>query len=258
MTLPTAFLNDPSLGGYIRRSLGIHSLVIAILLIVSLIQNYGNRPARTRLNLIKASVKVDVVGMPKLTFQELKALEKIAQQERAQSAAKERSKALAIKARERKSFREMLKKISQKKIATDDQAIRKKNKKAQKLSTSERRKLQNLVLAGNKVSRGSALTGELGNEAQAGLAEYMASLPDKVRPHWRLPSFLKEVELRCRIRIFLRADGTLIKAEILEGSGEAEYDRRAIEAVQATKFPPLDQAYHKAALDGRIVLGFPL
>ena len=254
------FLSDRTLKGYIHRSLGIHLLVILVLAIFSFFYNSSPRKRPYNLNLIKSSVRVDVVGMPKLTFQELKALEKIAAKDRSQGKDTRPSESVSPK-REEQSFQDMLKQISQKKLASDKQAkqnVKSKNKSRRKLSREARRKLQNLVLAGNKVSQGSAFTGDVSDEAIQGLAAYMALLPEKVRPHWRLPSYLKEAELRCRVRIFLDDRGKLLKSEILESSGEDEYDLRALEAVQATTFPPPEPLYQKQAREGSIVLGFPL
>ncbi len=257
MITANSFFTDRTLKGYIQRSLGIHLLIILVLTIFSFIYSSSSRKRPYNLNLIKSSVRVDVVGMPKLTFQELKALEKIAAKDRSQSESAKPSESMSPK-REEQSFQKMLKKISQKKLVSDKKKAESKGKSNKKLSQTARKKLQNLVLAGNKVSRGSAFTGDVSDKAIEGLAVYMASLPEKVRPHWRLPSYLKETELRCRVRIFLDDRGKLLKAEILESSGEEEYDQRALEAVQATTFPPPEPLYHKQALQGSIVLGFPL
>ena len=88
---------------------------------------------------------------------------------------------------------------------------------------------------------------------------YASRLPDLVRPHWRLPSFLMDKNLKCRIRVWLNLNGEVTRTEVYQSSGEAEYDQRAVEAVKSTSpFPKLSEDYVKRALNGDILLGFPL
>ncbi len=257
--METGFRIRP-LTSYLKRSFGVHLSLIFLMAFWSFF--WGRHLIKRKaynLNLIKASVKVDVVAMPKLTFRELRTLEKSVgtpQGERArQEVLNEAAKAgTFIKTKKKLSFQEMMKRMARKK--TKGELGDKSSGKI--LSRAAQKKLRNLVLAGNKVSEGTNFTGTVSDKATKGLAIYMSSLPEKVRPHWRLPSFLKEKGLRCRIRVFLDPRGNLIKTQIIERSGEPEYDKRALEAIKATKFPPLDLAYQSEGSRGAIVLGFPL
>jgi TonB family protein len=50
-----------------------------------------------------------------------------------------------------------------------------------------------------------------------------------------------------------------VRSEILESSGEPEYDKRALRAINATKdFPPVPETIVGRVMQGDIVLGFPL
>ena len=83
-------------------------------------------------------------------------------------------------------------------------------------------------------------------------------MPEAVKPYWKLPSYLSTQELKARVRVYIRADGSLIKAELYESSGVSEYDQRAMEAVRQAKFSPLPEGYSSRGINGEIVLGFPL
>jgi TonB family protein len=71
-------------------------------------------------------------------------------------------------------------------------------------------------------------------------------------------SFLLDKKLKCRIRIWIAMNGSVTRAEIYEPSGDNEYDQRALDAVRATSFPPLSAEFGRRAINGDILLGFPL
>ncbi len=115
------------------------------------------------------------------------------------------------------------------------------------------------MIQGNKISEGVSLTGSGASASNGEFERYVDSLPNFIRPHWRLPSYLLGKELRCRIRVYISEDGRLLRAIIHESSGEEEYDNKAIEAVKsASPFPGLGKEYAKRGVDGEILLGFPL
>ena len=115
-----------------------------------------------------------------------------------------------------------------------------------------------MILAGNKLSSGTAFTGELSSGQLTQLRRYMESLPRFVRPHWVLPSYLKEQELRCRIRVFIGKGGKLLKTKIVESSGDVEYDSYALRAIARAELPSPDESLAKELVSGVVILGFPL
>ena len=87
----------------------------------------------------------------------------------------------------------------------------------------------------------------------------LPGFPDWVRPNWNLPGYLIGRELQCRIRIFISATGELIKVEIMDSSGEDEYDQKAIAAIESSApFSPPPEPVVAKVVKGNIVLGFPL
>ena len=88
---------------------------------------------------------------------------------------------------------------------------------------------------------------------------YIEQLPVHVRPYWKLPSYLMNKNLKCRVRIFLTRKGRLIKIELFESSGSLEYDKRALAAVKRSDpFPSLPSEIQELGVNGSILLGFPL
>lgn len=272
---------------YLRNSFAIHLAIVALSLITGKVAfNISENLKEKNLELVEASVRVDMVAMPKHTLKELqnlssgteeakkeegpsaeevaneKALKEAEEKALADAKAQEAEELALLEAKKQKEekkkqdFKEMLKKLSEKKIDAKDSAVAKTEKGLYgKQSTA----LKELVLAGNKVSQGVSIYGSGNTQNMTAFQVYIAKLPEFVRPHWRLPSFLLNKGLKCRVRVWLNLDGTLKRAEIYQSSGDNEYDHRAIQAVErAAPFPKLSEEYGARALNGDILLGFPL
>lgn len=281
---------------YLRNSFLVHFSIVALSLITGKVAlNLSENLKEKNLELVQASVRVDMVAMPKHTLKELQNLSSGTEEAKkeegptpeeiaADKAAKEaEEKALAdaeakaqeaeelalleakkekelkeakLQEKKKQDFKEMLKKLSTKKIDSNDKNVAKTEKG---LYGKESSALKELVLAGNKVSQGVSIYGSGNAENMTAFQVYIAKLPEYVRPHWRLPSFLLQKGLKCRVRVWLNLDGTLKRAEIYQSSGDNEYDHRAIQAVErAAPFPKLSEEYGARAQNGDILLGFPL
>lgn len=221
--------------------------------------------------IIRSSVRVDVVGMPKFTVQELKEMEKQAVElPKETQAVKSPDKVEATKETE-----DVIKKDD---LVIQEQGKEKEKKKANFLSTlsdyakvkvnkdtkkgkkdgAANENLKALALEGNRISQGSALTGDYSDEANSEFGAYVQKLPGTIRPYWNLPSYLKDKDLKCRIKIYLSATGSLLKLDLAESSGNSEYDERAIRAVRSTNFPAPSEAVAPRLTSSGIILGFPL
>jgi colicin import membrane protein len=232
--------------------------------VMGLFQNNDN------VEIIRSSVRVDVVGMPKLTVQELKQLQNEVKEEasspeadksQAASRPKEESEDI-IKANDlviqekgesnkKSSFQNLLNNYSSKKVAA------KENRAASTKGNSKN--LDELILEGNRLSKGGALVGDFSDGESSEFSQYVQGIPDIIRPFWNLPSYLKEKGLKCRIRVYIAATGKLLKVEVFESSGALEYDSRAEKAVRdASPFPAPSVAVGARLTKSGIILGFPL
>ncbi len=220
--------------------------------------------------IIRSSVRVDVVGMPKFTIQELKEMareasptipekvegkkEETVVKDEKEDVIKKDDLVIEEQGKEKKkaSFLNMLTDYSNKKVAPKEQKIGTKDGKAKK-------NLDSLILEGNRLSQGSALTGDYTDQQNSEFGAYVQALPDKIRQFWKLPSYLLDKNLRCRIKIYLAASGQLLKLELMESSGTPEFDSRAERAIRdAAPYPTPSEAVATRLTSSGIILGFPL
>ena len=217
--------------------------------------------------IIRASVRVDVVGMPKFTVKELKVMqaEPVAKPEPESQGAKEETVVkneaqdvikkddLVIKEKgdeKKSSFLNLISNYSNKKVSA------KEKKRGDKTGSKN---LDSLIIEGNRLSKGSALVGEYTDEQNSEFSSYVQGLPELVRSQWKLPSYLKDQNLKCRIAVYLSSLGQVLKTELIESSGQGEFDSRAEKAIRdASPFPkPTAQVAPRLASSG-IILRFPL
>jgi TonB family protein len=235
------------------------------------------------MELVQASVRVDMVAMPKYTLNELKNISSGVEEAKkeeptptAEPVKKEEPKPEPVKEepkpepkvvekevtpsfeevskQKRENFLSKLKQIGNKKIKSEG------NVKAEKGLYGEKNSaLKDLVLSGNKLSKGVQIYGD-GNAAEmTAFQAYAARLPDIVRPRWRLPDFLINKKLKCRVRVWLAPNGEVTRAEVYQSSGEPDFDQRAVNAIKdSSPFPRLSEEFSKRGQNGDILLGFPL
>lgn len=217
--------------------------------------------------IIRSSVRIDVVGMPKFTIQELKKMEAQPIIEKVPEVAKgvkEETKTetedvikkddLVIQEQGKKktSFLNILNDYSSKKVTATK--VEKKGTKSGEGSKN----LDSLIIEGNRLSKGSALVGDYTDAQNSEFSAYVQNLPGVIRPFWKLPDFLMNKDLRCRIKIYLSPTGALLKLELQESSGEPEFDARAQAAIKNASFPKPSEEVGARLTNSGIILGFPL
>lgn len=230
------------------RSLGLHFVIMILIWIAGKSFNFFGVGEKVSFMVVEKSIRVDVVAMPTQTLAELKNIDisttVIAEEKKSipVQAPPEESDYLKIK----KNFLSTLKDLGKRSVGA--------KKREESANPS---KLQGLILAGNRLSQGSSIQGK--DSGSSDTSTYLTSLPEQIKPHWRLPSYLKDRDLQCRVRIFLTSTGELIKSEVYESSGIPEYDDKALKAVRgASPFGPVPKEIAERALRGEILLGFPL
>ena len=261
---------SPSLKHYVRKSLCIHSGLLLTVVLFSLVTGFFSKKQRqANILLVKSSVRVDVVAMPRMTLKELKNIEvdirgvgeKKAVPDSSTPPVPQKSDGAEFKVEKKEiKFKDMLKKYSgRKRVEKAQKIVKNKHKAASSLNTLGSKKLKKLILAGNRLAKGNTLTGEGGAEIQGQFQEYASRFPDWVRPHWNLPGYLMNKNFQCRIRVFVSATGELIKVKVVDSSNEDEYDQKAIAAIEnASPFPPPPDSIRARVIKGDIILGFPL
>jgi len=243
--------SQDSLVPYARKSFFIHFFIALFVIFTPRILEL-NRPT-PKITKIVSAIRVDLVGMPTHTIQELKKLS-------AQAAASRKEKLKTsdkglkyLKKGKAKSLKDLLKGEASKDLSV--KATKgKKGKKKGKLN----KELGGLILQGNKVSKGWAIVGDTREMVLDEFGKYVAGLPDHVRPNWKLPAYLMKKNLNCRVQIYIGPKGELKKAKLFKSSGNREYDRKALEAVRETSFPVPSDTVKQKVERGQVLLGFPL
>lgn len=272
---------------YLGRSMLFHVAILALSFIGGKVAYESTKLIRQRnMELVQASVRVDMVAMPKYTLNELKntssGVEEAKPQEptpvetKVEELSKEEAKVeekvapkeevnveketapvfekAETKKAKRKDFLSKLKQIGNKKVKSA--GIQKEDKGLLGAKTTQ---LKQLVLAGNKLSKGVQIFGDNRAGDMTAFQAYAAKIPEYVRPKWKLPSFLIDKKLKCRVRVWIALSGEVFRTEVYETSGDKEFDQRAIEAIQAASpLPRQTQEFAQRGIDGDIVLGFPL
>jgi colicin import membrane protein len=216
--------------------------------------------------IIHSSVRVDVVGMPKFTVQELKKMqaEPVAEnvpevakgavvetKTETEDVIKKDDLVIEEKVKKKSSFLNMINDYSSKKVTA--KVVEKGTK-----TGSGNKNLESLIVEGNRLSKGSALVGDYTDEQNSEFSAYVQNIPGVIRPFWKLPGFLLDKNLRCRIKIYLSPAGQLLKLEMLESSGVPEFDARAEKAIRDASFPKPQDDVGKRLTSSGIILGFPL
>ncbi len=255
-------LNRPTdkLNEYLVKALALHLIILFLAYIGNAIFDmnlFQTRKPEIKLNIVQEAVRVDIVGLPKHTLQELKKMNlqetPPVVQEETKSEINETSKIEFKKKANKVNLSNLLNNLSKKNVV---KKIKKQKKKENLIDDKE---LNNLILEGNKVSKGSSTHGDVSKAVQEKFIQYIQGLPDKVRPFWKLPSYLLNQDLTCRVRVFVSSSGQVLKTEVFESSGEVEYDKKAQEAVlKASPFPRPAPEILSSVTTGNIILGFPL
>lgn len=245
-------------------SLGVHAALLALAFLGG--EAISKMFRSNDVEIIRSSVRVDVVGMPKFTVQELKKMEaqpivqKVPEETKG---AKEETKAetpdvikkddlvVQEEGKKKTNFLNILNDYSSKKVTA-------KSEKKGTTSGTATKNFDSLIIEGNRLSKGSALVGDYTDEQNSEFSAYVQSLPGIIRPYWKLPDWLLKKDIRCRIKIYLAPTGSVLKLEVQESSGEPEFDARAQAAIRNATFPKPSEEVGARLTHSGIILGFPL
>lgn len=249
---------------YLVFAFGAHVAIILMLLLFQWIGEFNifENSKQAKINIIQSSVRVDVVGMPKFTVQELKKM-KVAPINTIEKVGKNQE--VQDKSNSDIDYKKISKKVDLSKILNN---LSKKNKVKKQTGSAQQRfkdkfannkSLQSIILEGNKISKGTSIVGDNLLQIDSEFNQYIANLPNLIRPNWKLPSYLLDQELKCRVRIFIASNGKILKTQMYESSGVSEFDEKALKALKASDpLPPPNKDILSKVAAGEVILGFPL
>lgn len=213
-----------------------------------------------KVRIIGKAIKVDVVAMPKMTYQELKRMTPPTQDKPEVIAEKSKDtggsdKVILEKEKKQRSLKDMLSKFAKRNVQVD----KKPRKKVVKKIEEDNVDYSGIIAAGNKLSAGSSYTGTGSAQAEGEFDNYVISVMEAVRRHWKLPAYLANLELSCHVQIFINAQGKLLDYKIIKSSGNEEYDTKAVNSIRAVgTFPRPKKEITNRLVAGELVLAFPI
>jgi colicin import membrane protein len=257
-------------------SLSIHIFIFCLIFAVHSIMNKGFFSKNNELielnKKLQQSVRVDVVNLPEFTIEELKKLKIVPDNTNQEKMVNKKNDIQDLKVIDSKkkidlgnmlndfANQDVLKKEKKNlKIGKNSKKVKQKNEKS--FSNKELSKLKSLVLEGNILNKsGTSTVGTEGEEQELSQFEkYVLSIPEQIRPNWKLPTYLMEQDLKCRVQVFINQQGKIINFKLIESSGTNEFDERAMNSIKSTEFlTKPDKQYLTTLLTKGVVLGFPL
>ncbi len=238
------------------KSIILHIGIVLIAVLIHYLPKWKSNSNNTIT--IKEAIRVDVVGMPKFSLQELKEMELAEQAAKVEEKAPEVDKNnsdVELKKVGKLDLSNLLKDISKRKVEVKD--VKKPKKDNSKIGV---RDLKKLVMEGNILSKGTALTGDIkANDNLTEYESYAAQVAPHVRKFWKLPSYLLEADLKCKVKIYIDETGAVLSKNLISSSGNKEFDERALGAIKlASPLPsPKSDILRNVKLNG-IVLAFPI
>ncbi|MEN9723944.1 MAG: hypothetical protein RJB38_1930, partial [Pseudomonadota bacterium] len=113
-----------------------------------------------------------------------------------------------------------------------------------------------LIIKGNQLSKGSSLSGDAVEQANA---NYYDLVRDKLQKSWELPVWLARQNLSATVEVFIDPKGLIRKYRFTKESGNPQFDEAVKRTLtQAQPFPRPPKEDEGALMAYGISLGFPL
>lgn len=242
-----------------KKSVILHGSVVVLGLASSLI-SYFTGPSKAEeaarlLKMSKTAIRVDIVDLPSMKMDEMRDLDlskEVGKSEKAEEPKAAEPSKTAMKdstAPATPSPSDRLKKLREK-LRSDSRRKELMDKLKGKESGGEGRP----VLAGNKLSEGASITGEVATEADA----YNSRLQSHLSRFWTAPDWMTTAKLSARVLVRIRADGSIIDKKFLVKSSSADFNENVERALRdAEPFPPPPKLLLKIYSEDGIEWGFP-
>lgn len=201
-----------------------------------------------------AAVRVDIVALPdKLDPSEVTLAPKeekatpVPDTKKTENVEKPEPEAINIKKTKNKQ-NEALEKL--KRQAALDK-IKNQIEKDKKTQDSKKRVSQ---IKGNVITPGTALTGL--NKLQH--ANYVSTLDQHIKQNWTIPEWLKNRDLKARVRVKIGENGQILARQIIKSSGDTSYDDTVLDTIdRSAPFPAPPEKFSAIVSIQGIVIGFP-
>jgi colicin import membrane protein len=259
---------DEKLGKALKWSLALHVGIASFAFVKSVV--FPSQPV-----MISPSLRVDMVGLPDILKKDLAQVSKTLPQEAEKEKAPPPAEAAKPKAAEVETAKpdEMVlnaKKAEKKKKeeAEKEAAAAKKWETRLQSALARIRSLERLkdtkeedddsaiIIKGNQISKGTSLTGDARENAQAG---YYDLVRETLVEFWSLPPWLARQNLSAQVVIQVDPAGTVFSTRIIRPSGNEQFDAAILATIrEAQPLPRPPKDLHATLRDNGITVGFPL
>lgn len=231
-------------------SLGAHAIIASMLLVKSV---FWDSPVID----YQSAVRVDLVGLPdKLTPKDLApAAEKIELEDKVAASEEKASPAKPTLVQKAAKEPEAIN-ISKVKDLSKNQsdAINKLKtlsaleKIQADVNSSDKSKTKSMVVKGNVISPGTALTGL----SRLQMDDYQGILDTHVKKHWYVPEWLSKKKYLAVARVFVDETGIVIGKKIEKASGNVSFDESVLSTIDSSSPlpPPPEKFTAKAKYEG--------
>jgi TonB family protein len=250
----------------LARSLAIHGFVLLIALAsaaLKWISSSDEDEAKRRAMMQKQAIRVDIVDLPRMKMDELqkvdltKEVKKEVEDETPPPPPPPSKTAMIDKTQTVEKKKEPEPKVSEqvKRIRERLRADMKRRELIAKLKSKQQENEEGRELvAGNKVSEGYSLHGDIASELDA----YNGKARAHLQKNWNVPGWMLASNLSSRVLVKIAPDGRVISKNFLKRSGNSEFDMYISKAIEAADpLPPPPDALKKTFMEDGIEWGFP-
>ena len=113
-----------------------------------------------------------------------------------------------------------------------------------------------VIVKGNKISKGTSLSGEARENAESG---YYDSLRSRLQQNWDLPVWIQRQNLSAQVQVFIDGRGQIANFVFMKTSGNPQFDdnvKKTLAQSQPLPIPPAGLS--DSMLTRGILIGFPL
>lgn len=254
-----------------RRSVFSHGALLVLVLVSgfvgSFIETDSEKQARLQAILTKSAIRVDMVDLPSLKPQDMMnidATQKVGKIEAPSKKEKEIEKelpkvkpsdtAMLDRTRDAKDSLKKEKKVDRLKALRDSlRADNRRRELSQKLK-GETSPGGRPVLAGNILSEGDSVSGDMATLIDA----YNGKVKAHLRQNWNVPGWMTTGKLKARVLVKVAPDGRILSQQFLQKSGNAEFDGYVSKALEmANPFPPPPEHLKRIYMEDGLEWGFP-
>jgi TonB family protein len=245
----------------VRWSLAGHALLAALFLLKNLV--FPGKPA-----LYVPTLRVDIVGLPDVLKKDLaniprnKPSQEIldALKKAEESAKKIKPSTVKLPPPEQKAEKDEMV-LHPKQMANPAARERKLKSALERIKSLEKIEDRDtdskpVVVKGNRVSKGTSLTGDAKEAAEA---SYFDQLRDRLQENWALPVWVARQNLSAQVQVFIDAHGRLRNFRFVKNSGNPQFDEAIKKTLSDSQpFPIPPEGLADSLLDHGVLVGFPL